>query len=119
MATRRPASDCLVVYPPMNVSLCLLLGFLLCDPAVDALPQGIEGQRAGINDLVVEGAELESIPQLLLGLGTQLQQFELSYLVTQRLRRPGNVAIDFGLNIGLADGRVLTEVIDHFIAAPV
>ncbi len=57
MATFRPASGCPVVNPPMISPL--LLCFLLCDPAVDALLQVIQRQSAGIQYLIVEGAQVE------------------------------------------------------------
>ena len=85
-----------------EVSLTYFCVFCCAIQLSIALLQGIEGQRAGIKHLVVEGAEIESVAQRLLRLGPQLQQLELPYLVAERLRRPRDVAIYFGLYIGLA-----------------
>jgi hypothetical protein len=77
---------------------------LLCrDPLVRSRVQQVERQDASVKHLIVEGAQVETCPQFLLGSFAQLPEFELAELVCERLRRPGNVAIGFCLERRLID----------------
>ena len=89
------------------------------DPGGDALVKDVEGQRAGIDDLIVEGADVELGAEILPGAVAEFENLKLANFVGERLAWPRDVAIDLGLNAGLVDGRVIVEVVDHLLARPV
>src|SRR2546425_12912591 len=66
------------------------------DVLLDLELKELQRQGAVAQDGVVEIANVELVPELLLGFFAQLQNFALAHLVRQSLARPGNVAIDFG-----------------------
>src|SRR5690349_4638721 len=61
-------------------------------PGVDALLEYVEGQRAGAEDGVVEGAHVEGGAEGGLGLVAQAEDRELTDLVAEGLARPDDVA---------------------------
>src|SRR5690349_2106579 len=75
----------------------LLLRPLLLDPPVHASLQQVERHRSAVEDLVVEGLDVEAGPERLLGAVAQLADLELAHLVRQRLPRPGDVAVGLRL----------------------
>ncbi len=55
------------------------MGRLLgCDPGSDSGVEDVEGQGAGVDDLIVEGAEVELRAEGLLGAGAEFEDFELA-----------------------------------------
>src|ERR1039458_6397526 len=68
-------------------------GFLLRDPRIDAVAQHVQRQGAGVQHLIVEGAQVEVIAQSRLGPLAQLQDFELPDLVGQSLAGPRDIAV--------------------------
>ena len=88
------------------------------DPVVDLLLEHGKRERARIEHLVVEPADVELVAQRLLGLVTQALDGEGTDLVSQRLARDGNVAFDLGGGVGPAHPTVGEHVLDRFVAAP-
>src|SRR5215472_9015977 len=89
------------------------------DPGGDALVENVEGQSTGVDDLIVKRANVEFVAEFFLCASAKFENFELADLVRQRLAGPCDVAIDFGLDAGLVDGRVIVEEVDHLLAGPV
>ena len=89
-------------------------GFLAGDPGVDAVVKHFERQRARVQHLVVEGAQVELVAESLPGAIPQFQNLELAHLVGQGLAGPGDVAIHLGLDAGVVDVGVVVEVLDHW-----
>src|SRR5713226_468391 len=78
-----------------------LAPFLFCDPALDLGMQDIQRQGAAADHLIVKCAQVELVAQLLASFLAQAQNFQLSQLVRQSLSGPRDVAVHFGLDIGL------------------
>ena len=77
----------------------MLLG---CDPVGDALVEDVEGERTGVNDFVVEGAEVELRAEGLLGSiaeGEDLSQDFLDYL-RRDLRTAADVMVRHVITAG-------------------
>jgi hypothetical protein len=89
------------------------------DPGGDSGVEDVEGQCAGVNDLIVEGAEIEFWPQCFFGAGAEFEDFELTQLVAESLRGPRDVAIALGVDGGVVETGVGVEVVDHLLAGPV
>ena len=92
---------------------------LVVDPFANALIKDIERKRAAAQQFVVEGTYIELRAELILGVLAKLENFELSELVSESLRGPSDVAVNFGLNVGFIHGRVTMEVGHHLVAGPV
>ena len=69
--------------------------------------------------LVMKFAELELVPKLLFRLLAQGEDLEHSSLVSERLARVDEVALDFGGNITLTHAGVFEHVGDGLFARPV
>src|SRR5947209_20379445 len=80
--------------------------------------QGREGQGAVAEELVVEGAEIETVAEGRLAVAAGGFDFALADLVGQGLAWPDNIAIHFvdGLTLGQAD--VVEEELDRLLALP-
>src|SRR5271167_1682425 len=79
----------------------------------------VQGEGATTEDLIVEGTNVKFGAELILGVLAKLENFQLSEFVSKSLSRPGDVTINFSLNIGLIHGGVAMEISDHLIAGPV
>src|SRR5208282_4462508 len=88
------------------------------DPRVDALPQYVEGQCASVQHLIVEGADVELRAQRFLCAIAEVENLQLSDLVSECLAGPRDVAIHFGLHAGFVHIGVVVEVLDHLLAGP-
>src|SRR5271170_6904921 len=64
---------------------------LLGDPFVDALVQHIQGECTAVENLIVEGADVEPLAQLILGVLAKLKNFQLSKLVGESLSGPRDI----------------------------
>src|SRR5664279_4963229 len=104
-----PHSDTATV----NSLIRLRSRLLLRDPQVDLLFQHIERQRARINHLVVELADIELVTELLHGTRTQFQYLQLAHLVGERLGRPGDIPVGFRLHVRLVNRRMVMEVLHN------
>src|SRR5271166_1508129 len=87
----------------------LLMPLLLPNPAHGAGVQEVERQDAAAQHLVVELADVEFCAQFFFGAGAKFAELELAELIREGLRRPGDVAIRFGLDGGFVDGAGLAE----------
>src|SRR6187402_666986 len=93
--------------------------FLRRNPSVHALVEDVERKCAGVDDEVVELAEVELRAESSLCAIAEFDELELADFVAQSLCGPGDVAIGFGLDVGLVDGGVIVEKVDHLLACPV
>ena len=66
-----------------GISCSSLTLFLDGDPAIDLGMQNIQGQGTAADDLVVKGAKIEFVAQLLASFLAQAQNFQLPQLVRQ------------------------------------
>jgi hypothetical protein len=64
---------------------------------------------------IMKRAHIKPAAQFFLGSRAQLPEFHLSDLVSQRLARPNNVAIDFHRNVMVGLARVLTKIIESLL----
>jgi xanthosine utilization system XapX-like protein len=103
---------------PSSLSLTTGSALLRRDPAIDLAFQHGQRHRAVLQHFGVELAHVELRAQFLLGLGAQLLDLQLADLVSQRLPRPGDVALRLGGGLGIALGRVVAHVLDHLLARP-
>src|SRR3982751_350255 len=76
-------------------------------------------QRAGAEHLVVEGADVEPVAELLLRLLAQAEDRELADLVGEGLAGPGDVAVGLALDPGVGGARVVAEELHDLLARPV
>ena len=91
----------------------------MSDPLVDAFLEHIQGQRTRAQHFIVVRADVELIAQFFLRPLAQFGDLQLPDLVRQRLRRPRDVAVGLGLDVGLVLGGVGMEVVDDLLAVPV
>src|SRR5947207_3172766 len=66
----------------------------LFDPRLDLRAQHGQAHGSGAEERVVEAAQIEAGAEARLRVGAKAADFELAELVGQRLRGPGDVAID-------------------------
>jgi len=92
---------------------------LLGDPGFDLRMQYVKRQSTAIKDFIVEGAKVKLVTKLLARFFTQLENFQLTELVGERLSGPRNVTVDFRLNVGFIHRCVFVEILNHLIARPV
>ena len=64
----------------------------------------------------MEGPYVESPTEPVARPVAQFDDFHLAELVGQRLSRPGDVAVDFSLDVLLIHGGVLAEEFEHLLA---
>src|SRR3974377_1702412 len=86
--------------------------------ALDARLEHRQRHRAELEHRIVEGADIETLAERVLGARARRENGTLAEIVGQRLRRPGDVAIDFGADLTLGERRVLPQVIERLIARP-
>ena len=86
------------------------------NPSGNARVQQIEWQRARIQNLVVKSLDIEPRSQFVLCPLPQLQNFQLSDLVSQRLPRQHDIAVDLGLQ---RVSKMLLKIIGHLLTRPV
>ncbi len=72
---------------------------LLIYPGTDIAIQDAQRYRAFTQHLVVKCADIEFLAQFFLGVSPQLLDLEFADLVSQRLARPDDVAINFDHDI--------------------
>src|SRR5690606_30744702 len=88
------------------------------DPGVDLLLEHRQRHRPEREDGVVEGAQVELRSEYLLRARAQFDDADLAELVTQRLAGPGDVAVDLGLDLVLAERGLRSEVVDRLLPGP-
>src|ERR1700743_395807 len=71
----------------------------LGEPGLDVGLEDVEGDGAGLEDGVVEFADVEGGSLFFLGLGAEFADFELAQFVGEGLAGPDDVAIDFDRNV--------------------
>jgi hypothetical protein len=81
--------------------------------------EDVEGQGAGVDDLVVEGADVEFRAEGLLRAGAEFENLQLADFVAESLGGSGDIAVDFGVDGGVVETGVGVEVVDHLLAGPV
>ena len=91
---------------------------MIGQPAVHARFQYFERQRSAAEQRVVEGANIEFRAQRRFGFLPQLQNFQLTDLVGERLTRPGDVAIDLVDDVELGLRGIHPEKIDCLLTRP-
>src|SRR4051812_14541614 len=89
------------------------LPFLLCHPLICTGFEQVERQGAAVEDLVVEGADVELGSKFFFRAVTKLTDLELAQLVAERLRGPRDVAVGLSLDGGLVDGAGLAHEVHH------
>ena len=96
------------------------LGRLLAfgDELMDLVVEYRQRHRALGKQGVVEGADVEVRTELALGFGAQGDDADFAELVAQRLARPGNVAVDFGGDLVLAQRGMVAQIGQRLVAAP-
>src|SRR5271165_1989565 len=92
---------------------------LLRDPQVDLLFQHVQRQRARIDYLIVELADIELAAELFLRPRLQFQYLQLTHFVRERLGRPRDISIGFGLNARLVNRRMVMEILHNLLTRPV
>src|SRR5438552_3900860 len=75
---------------------------LRLDPRVHALLEHVQRHRARSEHHIVELADVEALAHRFFSLVAQLADSQLADLVGARLSRPGDVAIDLGVDVQLA-----------------
>ena len=88
------------------------------DPAIDLGLEHVERQRPVAEHGGVELANVEAIPERLLGACAQLADLELAELVGERLAGDGHVALGLRDAARLAGGTVRLDVVEHLLARP-
>ena len=68
--------------------------------------------------MIVKGAYVEVIPELLLSAASQHQYLELTNLVGSGLTGPTNIAINFVNDIRLRFGGIIREIFNGLLASP-
>jgi hypothetical protein len=68
--------------------------------------------------MVMEGPYIEAGPELFLGVGPQLADLQLANLVDPSTARPGDVAVDLGLDDVVGPGGVGFSIVDRLLASP-
>ena len=63
--------------------------------------------------------DVKLVAQRLLRPRPQFQNLQLPHLVRQRLARPSNIPVYFGLNGRLVNRRVFVEIVHHLLSRPV
>jgi hypothetical protein len=91
---------------------------LRLNPAIRAGVEQVERENATIQHLVVERPDVKLWTQFLPSAFAKFDELELPDFVTKGLGRPGNVAVCFGLDLGLVEGAGFAEEVDHLLAAP-
>src|SRR4051812_42604781 len=81
-------------------------------PALHALPEDRERDRARVEHSVVEAREVEARAELRACLGAELHDLELADLVSERLSRPHDVAVHLVRDVVLGEERVRDHEID-------
>ncbi len=74
-------------------------GRLFSDPGLNALAHHIQGSAPLSSNLSWNSRTLKFSPERLLGVATQATETQLADLVRQRLARPGDVALQLGLDV--------------------
>src|SRR5262249_4775366 len=69
------------------------------DERIDLGLEHGKGDRAVLQDRVVEFPQVKAHPQRFFGAGSQLADLELTHLVAERLARPSYVAVGLGTNL--------------------
>ena len=92
---------------------------LIGDPLGNPRVQHVEGQSSGVEHFIMKSADIVLRAQFLFRLLAQFENLHLPQLVGQCLTGPRDVAVHFGLNVGLVHGGVLAEEVHHLLAAPV
>jgi len=92
---------------------------LFGDPFVDAILEGVQGEGAAGENLIMEGAEIELVAELVFGIFAKLENLHLADLVAKSLSGPGDVAVGFGLDTDFVFAGVLVKKIDDLLARPV
>ena len=85
---------------------------------MDLVLEHLQRQRAGIEHLLVELADVEFRAERGLGFVAQAADGQLAELVGERLAGDGDVALDLGSRVGLRFARVGQEIVDRPIARP-
>src|SRR5437667_9317429 len=81
------------------------------DPHVDPLLEHVHRQRAGAEDLVVEGADVEAVAELAAGALAQLGNLDRADFVAEGLAGPDAVAVGLVLHLDLVfRGAVVEEL---------
>src|SRR5581483_10673463 len=88
------------------------------EPGVDAALQHVERQRARAEHDLVEGAQIEALPELLAGAVAQRENLELSELVRARLAGVRDVAVDLVDHVEPRLRGVVEEVRDGAVTRP-
>src|SRR6266446_5793168 len=96
----------------------MFLRSAFCDPRVHLTLENVERYGALAEDDIVKLTNVEARAQLTLAVGAQLADFELTHLVTKRLARPHDVAIDFDDDVLIGLGGVGAEEVEGLIARP-
>src|SRR6266850_3607071 len=87
-------------------------------PCLDPCFEDIQRQRAVIQDLVVELADVELWPKFFGRIGAEFFQLQFADFVSQRLARPDDVAVDLDGDVVLALALIGQEVIDRLLPGP-
>src|SRR5436309_3368408 len=82
------------------------------NPRLDLRFQNIKGNCAVTQNGVVESADIETRAKFLLGFGSKLEDFELTYFVAERLTGPDDVTIDFDDDVLISFCRIFPEEVD-------
>src|SRR5579862_9069562 len=90
----------------------------LRDEAVDAGFQHRQRHGAEREDRVVEGAQVELGAERALRLRARFLDRHLAQVIGERLARPGDVAVDLGLDLVIGKRRVLARIGDRLLARP-
>ncbi len=77
----------------------------------------VEGEGSGVENFVVEGADVEAGAELVASFFAEFSDFELAEFVGESLTGVGDVAVGFGLGERLVDV-VAEHVIDDLLAGP-
>src|SRR5215469_2434975 len=101
-----------------EISIAVLFPFLLRDPLIGTRLQHVQRERAAIQHLIVELAQIELWPQLFLGALPQLAEFQLTEFVAESLGGPGDVAVRFGLDRRLVDSSGLAHEFYDLVSSP-
>ena len=89
------------------------------DPFMDAIRECVQGEGASEENLIMKGAEVELVAELVFGIFAKLENFHLADLVAKSLSGPSNVAVGFGLDADFVFAGVLVKKIDDLPARPV
>src|SRR5213083_2086638 len=90
----------------------------LCNPGVDPLLQHVHRQRAGAEDLVVKGADVEAVAELAAGPFAELGDLQRSDLVAEGLAGPDDVTVGLVLHLDLVFRGVVVEELNDLFARP-